>query len=160
MRPQTFPGIFLSLTGNHQGTHKVFDINTGVVKKPHTITPLPMPDRVIAVIEDWGRHHQKEDKVSTLEFLNQKGQQYDWDNDDLEYGEGLIELDITHPDIPAEFPGIGLESEHSHHHQVAKAIEESKDERIYATQRNASLDNLPHKPTGVSTVVDKIEVDN
>jgi hypothetical protein len=54
MRPRTFPGIFLGPTGNRQGTHKVFDINTGVIKKPRTITPLPMPDRVIAVIEDWG----------------------------------------------------------------------------------------------------------
>jgi hypothetical protein len=52
MRPQTFPGIFLGPTGNHQGTHKVFDINTGIVKKPHTITPLPMPDKFIAIIED------------------------------------------------------------------------------------------------------------
>jgi hypothetical protein len=94
MRPRTSPGIFLGPTGNRQGTHKVFDIYTGVVKKPRTITPLPMPDRVIAVIEDWGRRHQKEDKASTLEFLNQKRQQYDWDNDDIEYEEGLIEPDI------------------------------------------------------------------
>jgi hypothetical protein len=64
MHPQTFPGIFLGLTGNRQGTHKVFDINTGVVKKPRTITPLPMPDRVIAIIKDWGQCHQKEDKAS------------------------------------------------------------------------------------------------
>jgi hypothetical protein len=34
MRSCTFPGIFLGPTGNRQGTHKVFDINTGVVKKP------------------------------------------------------------------------------------------------------------------------------
>jgi hypothetical protein len=160
MRPRTFPGIFLGPTGNHQGTHKVFNINTGIVKKPCTITPLPMPDRVIAVIKDWGRHHQKEDKANTLEFLNQKQQQYDWDNEDLEYNEGLIEPDIAHPDIPAEFPGIDLESEHPHHHQVIKVIEEIKDEHIYATQRNASLDDLPHKPTGVSTAVNKIEVNN
>jgi hypothetical protein len=72
MRPRTFPGIFLGPTGNRQGTHKVFNINTGVVKKPRTITPLPMPDRVMAVIKDWGRCHQKEDKASTLKFLNQK----------------------------------------------------------------------------------------
>jgi hypothetical protein len=72
MCPRTFPGIFLGPTGNRQGTHKVFDINTGVVKKTRTITPLPMPDRVITVIKDWGQHHQKEDKASTLEFLNQK----------------------------------------------------------------------------------------
>jgi hypothetical protein len=75
-----------------------------------------MQDRVIVVIKDWGRRHQKEDKASTLEFLNQKQQQYDWDNNDLEYNKGLIKPDIAHPDIPAEFPGIDLESEHPHHH--------------------------------------------
>jgi hypothetical protein len=160
MRPRTFPGIFLGPTGNRQGTHKVFDIDTGVVKKPCTITPLPMPDRVIAVIKDWGRRHQKEDKASTLEFLNRKQQQYGWDNDDLEYDEGLIEPDIPHPDIPAEFPGIDLESEHPRHHQVVEVIEESKDEYIYAAHRNTSLDDLPHKPSGVSTAVDEIKVNN
>jgi hypothetical protein len=70
MHPRTFPGIFLGPTGNLQGTHKVFDINTGAVKKPRTITPLTMPDRVIAVIEDWGQCHQQEDKEKTIEFLN------------------------------------------------------------------------------------------
>ena len=54
MRSCTFPAIFLGPTGNRQGTHKVFDINTGVVKKTRIVTPLPMPDRVIAVVEDWG----------------------------------------------------------------------------------------------------------
>jgi hypothetical protein len=83
MRPRTFPGTFLGPTGNRQGTHKVFNINTGVVKKNRTITPLPMPDRVITVIKDWGGCHQKEDTARTLNFLNQKQQQYDWDNDDL-----------------------------------------------------------------------------
>ena len=95
-----------------------------------------------------------------LKFLNQKRQQYDWDNDDLEYDKGLIKPDIAHPDIPAEFPGIDLESEHPCHHQVVEVIEESKDEHIYAAQCNASLDDLPHKPTGVSTSVNEIEVDN
>jgi hypothetical protein len=51
----TFPGIFLGPTGNRQGTHKVFGINTGVVRKPRIITPLPMPDWVITVVKDWGR---------------------------------------------------------------------------------------------------------
>ncbi len=53
-----------------------------------------------------------------------------------------------------------MESEHPRHHQVIKVIEESKDEHIYAAQCNASLDNLPHKPTEVSTAVDEIKVDN
>ncbi len=34
MRPRTFLRIFLGLTGNCQGTHKVFDINMGIVKNP------------------------------------------------------------------------------------------------------------------------------
>ncbi len=54
MRSCTFPGIFLGPTGNCQGTHKIFDINMGVVKKTRIITPLPMPDQVIAVVKDWG----------------------------------------------------------------------------------------------------------
>ncbi len=72
MRSRTFPGIFLGPTGNRQGTHKVFNINTGVVKKPRIITPLPMPDWVITMVEDWGRRHQKEDKKQALTFLNKQ----------------------------------------------------------------------------------------
>jgi hypothetical protein len=70
----TFLGIFLGPTGNHQGTHKVFDINTGAVKKPCTITHLPMPNRVIKVVNDWGQRNAKEDIKLSLTFLNCKKQ--------------------------------------------------------------------------------------
>ncbi len=90
MHSRTFPGIFLGPTGNRQGTHKVFDINTGVVKKTRIVTPLPMPDRAIAVVKDWGQQHQKEDKKQALTFLNQKKKLYDWDNNDLEDNKGLV----------------------------------------------------------------------
>jgi hypothetical protein len=73
-----------------------------------------MPDRVIAVVKDWGRQHQKEDKKQALSFLNQTKKLYNWDNDDLEDNKGLVESDIAHPDLPAEFPGIDLESEQPH----------------------------------------------
>jgi hypothetical protein len=76
MHSHTFPSIFLGPTGNCQGKHKVFNINMGVVKKLRIITPLPMPDRVIAVVKDWGRQHQKEDKKQALIFLNQKKKLY------------------------------------------------------------------------------------
>jgi hypothetical protein len=65
-----FPGIFLGPTGNLQGTHKVFNINTGAIKKPCTITPFPMPDWFIKVVKDWGRRNQWEERSSTLKFLN------------------------------------------------------------------------------------------
>jgi hypothetical protein len=157
MRPHTFPGIFLGSTGNHQGTHKVFDINMGVVEKPHTITPLLLPDRVIKVVKEWGRPHQKEDKAKSLEFLNQKRQQYDWNNNDLEDAEGLVKSDISHPNIHAKFTGIDLESEQPHHHHIVKIIDNSKDQHVYATQHNASLDDLPYKTGRVSTAFDKAD---
>ena len=70
-----------------------------------------MPDRVIKIVDDWGRRHQQEDKAKTLEFLNRKRQHYNWGNDDLEEDKGLVKLDIAHPDIPTKFPGVDLESD-------------------------------------------------
>jgi hypothetical protein len=66
MRLRMFPGIFLSPTSNCQGTHKVFNINTGVVKKPCTVTLLPMPNRAISIVNNWGRCHAKEDATHSL----------------------------------------------------------------------------------------------
>jgi hypothetical protein len=145
----TFPGIFLSPTGNCQGFHKIFDINTGAIKKPPTVTPLPMPDRVISVVNDCGRHHTKENKSCSLIFLNCKQQLYDWDNNDLNDKEGLVEPDTdTCPSIPAKFLGIDLESEQPCHHYAVEVIEASKDKHIDTPACNASLDDLPCNTPG------------
>ena len=69
-----------------------------------------MPDRAITMVDDWGRWHQKDDKKKALPFLNHKKQLYDWDNNNLEDDKGLIQSDIAHPNTPAKFPGIDLES--------------------------------------------------
>ncbi len=70
---------------------------------------------------------------------------------------GLVESDITHPNIPSKFFGVNLESKQPHHHHIVKTIDDSKDELIYAAQSNASLDALPHKTAGVSTAVDGVD---
>ena len=49
--PQIFSGINLVPTGNIKGALKVFDIKTSVVKKPRTMIELPMPDRVITIVD-------------------------------------------------------------------------------------------------------------
>jgi hypothetical protein len=85
---------------------------------------------------------------------------YNWDKDDLEDDEGLVESDTAHPDLPAKFPGIDLKSEQPHHHQVVEVIEESNYKRIYAAQCNVSLDDLPCRTTGVSTAVDEVQIDH
>ena len=43
-RSRISTGIYLGITGNIQGTKKVFDLETGTVKKPRSVTVLPMPD--------------------------------------------------------------------------------------------------------------------
>ena len=91
---------------------KVFDICTGKVKKPRTITILPVPDRVIVLVNKWGKRFQRESQRHKLEFLNRHKDKYAWDNDDLEDNDmTLVEYEIPHPSIAAEIPGVDLASE-------------------------------------------------
>ena len=52
-RSRTYPGVYLIPTGNVQGTLKVFDLNTGVVKNLSSATAFPMPDRFIELVNVW-----------------------------------------------------------------------------------------------------------
>jgi hypothetical protein len=164
MCPCTFPGIFLSPIGNCQGTHKVFDINTGVVRKPHTVTLLPMPDRVIKVVNDWGCCHAKEDITHSLTFLNCKKELYDWDNDSLQDDKGLIKPDnhpdISHPELTDELPLVNIKLEQPHQHHVVKVLKASNDEQINTAIHNALLDNLPHQTTGVLRAINEIKIND
>ncbi len=49
-----FPGNIPQPHGEPSGDPQGFDINTGVAKKRCTVTLLPVPDRVIKVVNDWG----------------------------------------------------------------------------------------------------------
>ena len=50
-RSCTYPGIYIGMTGNIQGTTKVFDIKSGKVKKPRSVTAFNVPDRVIDIVD-------------------------------------------------------------------------------------------------------------
>ncbi len=120
-----------------------------------------MPYRVISVLNNRGKHHTKEDAKHSLIFLNRMKQLFDWDNNDLQDNKGLVDPDPNnHPGIPAKFPGINLESEQPRHHHVVKVIKASDKERIYTAVPNASLDDLPPDILGMTTAVDKIEVND
>ena len=99
-RSRTFSGIYLGITGNIQGTKKVFDLETGTVKKPRSVTVFPMPDRVISQVNAWGNKYQEEEKKNKLEFLNRLQLQYDWDIEELEEPERLME-EPAHLELPA-----------------------------------------------------------
>jgi hypothetical protein len=61
-KPCTFAGIYLGVIGNIQGTKKVFNLKTGTVKKPRSVTVLPISDMVIKQVDTWGKKYQEEEK--------------------------------------------------------------------------------------------------
>ncbi len=109
-----------------------------------------------------GLCHAKEKKSCSLIFLTRIiWQLYNWDNDDLNNNEGLVEPDTnTCPSIPAQFPGIDLESEQPCHCHVVEVIEASKDNHIDAMAHNTPLDDLPCNTPGVITAVNAIEIND
>ena len=71
-RSHTYPSIYLGPTTNIQGTKKVLDLVIGEVKNPRRVTPFPMYDRVINLLNALGYRHQKEEQLDKIEFLNKK----------------------------------------------------------------------------------------
>ena len=154
-RSRTYPSIYLGPTTNIQGTKKVFDLKTGVVKKPRTVTRFPCPDRVITLVDTWGRRYQKEERKNKLEFLNRKKLQFDWDNDDLDQPVPLVENSV-HVGTPAQIPGIELESEIEIDGSAVTILAENSDQEMAAAAANAGFTNT--RATTAQTDADNIIV--
>jgi hypothetical protein len=86
MTPCTHEAIALGPAGNLQGSVKCCSLNTGQVLKRCLFMPIPMPDRIIAKVNNIGA---KEKQGRTLHFLNQQAQPYEWTDevpeDDMEF---------------------------------------------------------------------------
>ena len=155
-RSRTFPAIYLGPTTNIQGTKKVFDLKTGVVKKPRSVTRFPCPDRVIALVNAWGRRYQKAERANKIEFLNRQKLKFDWDNDELDESEPLIES--VHANTPAQIPGIELESEIEIPGSAVTLLPRNTDAEMAAAAANAGFTPVPDVP-GIPAV-DIIVVDD
>ena len=71
---------------------------------------LPWTDSLIKTASAWGRKSKKLIMKDSVQFLNRKGEKFDWDNDDLDDLE--VKKDpskLIHPDVLAEFPGMELQ---------------------------------------------------
>jgi hypothetical protein len=111
LRDRTEECIALGPTGNMQGSVACFNLDTGRVVTRRTITPLPMPDRIIRKVMKMGqRARQRRKQNMTLEFLDRRQRMFAWDDGAADIDEGLLEPDVSDTaDIPAELPGIHLE---------------------------------------------------
>jgi hypothetical protein len=104
LKERTHSCISLGTSGNVQGSIKCLDLETGRVVKRRTVNVLPMPERVIERMIKLGKKCRQSRSADTLQFLNRHKEKYDWDNEDLEVEEGLVE-DEPYPDLLAELPG-------------------------------------------------------
>ena len=93
--PRTFHGVYLCPTGNIKGTLKVFDLKTAVLKKQQTITEPPTPDQVITILDKCAKMFIREDIQSRLSLLKRHRHKFDWENDDPDKSNSLVE--DTHP---------------------------------------------------------------
>jgi hypothetical protein len=149
MRPRTHACIALGPSGNLQGSVKCFDLETGMVVKRRTIVELPMPDEIIAKVSEWGEKSMKEQFHHKLEFLNRMKQKYDWDGDEAEIDEGLVEPDLVDPDLDSNTPGVLLAGEDEL--PVEQPIEQ--DEEIANAAQAAANANLTPVDTAEITGV-------
>ena len=111
-RCRTSPCIFLGTTGNIQGSVKCFNLETKKVVKRRDFTKFPMPDRVIRRVTSLGeRAKQQRKKNVTLQFLNRNQDRFEWDNDDLDDIDPLVQPNTETDDVLAEIPGVVLDSD-------------------------------------------------
>ena len=156
MASRTYRGLYLGNTFNIQGTHKVFDMKTGRVKKTRTVQQLPMPDSFIADVNKWGLRGKHDRAARKLEFLNRRKEKFDWDNDDME-DVGIVENEMIYPNIPAEFPGLLFDREVSN--DVIEAEPDLSDaEKAHAAAVNADIEEV--NTPGVSSLIDEVIIDD
>ena len=112
MKGRTHGCISLGPSGNGQGSQVCFDLETGKAVLRRVIRILPMPESVICVVSEWGeipKNPAFKNKFESWDCLKQK---YDWENDDLDMGDGKLEEEHVSEftNIPAEIPGVHMEA--------------------------------------------------
>ena len=103
----TSPCVVLGPTGDVQGLVKCYSLTSNKIIQLRTITPLPMPDRIIKQIKKLGKKSKQAQTAERLTFLNRHKEKSDWDNAELDKDDGLVDT-VPHPtdDILAELPNV------------------------------------------------------
>ena len=102
---------------------------------------IPWPNIMLKIASEWGRKSKKLVMRDSIQFLNRKGNKFDWDNDklsDLEVKKDPIQM--IHPDIPADLPGIKLERDLHTPSRVTVRRKPSVTEQAAATRISTGLD--------------------
>ena len=110
MDARTVPCIALETTGNIQGSHRVFDLNSGKVLVRRTVKEMPFPERVLKRVNEWGKIHGSA-YGRKLVILDRKRLPIS-PLADNEVGQSPLTSNKVHPDVLCEFPGITTEADY------------------------------------------------
>jgi hypothetical protein len=138
-----------------QGSLKCFDIQMGKVVTLRTIKVIPMPDDAIKTVNRWGQGQQAITFGNKLHFLNRAKKHFDWENEELDLDD-LVDEKKVHPSIPAEIPGVSLESDFEPILDTIVEEEPSASDKQVAAD---ALDNTGLSQTGTDVARGVIDVD-
>ena len=111
MTPWTREAIYMGPSVNLQLAHKVLCLETGIMLNQRVNKVVPIPYWVIKKINKWDEITKRKEYGRKLKFLNRTKEKYDWDNDEIKEGKGLLE-DEEGPltELTAELPVIEIKS--------------------------------------------------
>ena len=151
--------VTLGPVGNRQGSVKCFDVKSGKILHRRTVTQLPWPldNRLVRKVEEWGKKGVKAIKRGCIDFLNRKGEKFDWDNDDLS------ELEVVSKQPKLMDPGVAeipLSAEPEEELGGSPAVTEKPSyvTRAVAAHQRAGLDveSAPRQSRGVEVRADNV----
>ena len=99
---------------------------------------------MLKVASKWGRKIKKLLMKDSIQFLNRKGETFDWDNDELSDLEVKTDpSEMIHPNIMAELPGIELQRDRTTPSRVTVRSGTSPTKQAAAARISAGLGAPP-----------------
>eukprot|EP00956_Cyclotella_meneghiniana_P026461 scaffold57247_cov37-Cyclotella_meneghiniana.AAC.7 len=143
IKDRTQPCIVLGPTGNVQGGVYCYNLETKRVVERRTITPLPMPDRVIRRVIKLGERAKQLRTSQRIEFLNRHKEKFAWDTDESET-QDLVEPEPRETDaLIAEIPGVSLEADYESQDVIQAPAAPTDLHEASAALANANLAQTP-----------------
>ena len=81
---RTHPCIYMGPSGNRQGLHSYFFLDTGCVVVQWLVKQMPWPDRLLKNVNSWSKRGRHAIQRGHFKFLNRSGEKFDWENDYLD----------------------------------------------------------------------------
>ena len=124
---------------------------------------MPYADAIPKHVENWGKCGQRAIFRGRINFLNKKGKQFDWDNDDSLDLKAVDEQPaLIHPCIISKIPGLETEAMYS---GIVGPIPIGKEEKppyaehVVKAHNNAGLDAID-QARGMNAKKDEVIVIN